>query len=110
MKEQIKKFLEKYKFLILFLTELGIFLDIFFFDSTSGLVILLLTVLWIMSIWLYKFEGKISVAGGLVFLTMCPFSLILKKEAFAEKLAIWAYMFLVVGVGQLFIEYLKEKK
>jgi len=36
--------------------------------------------------------------------------LILKKEPIAEKAAIWAYMFLVVGVGQLLKESFVNKK
>jgi len=118
MRKRLKKFLEKYKqslllrnkFWILLLTGVGIFIDIFIFDPTWDLVILFLTGLWILVIWLYKFEGKVSLAGGLVFLSLCPFLLIFKKEAIAEKAAIWAYMFLVVGVVQEFIEYLRENR
>lgn len=108
MKKRIRNFLEKYKLLILVLTGTGIFIDVFFFDPTWDLVILFLTGSLVLSIWLYEFEGRVSVAGGLIFLTMCPFLLLLKKELIAEKAAIWAYMFLVVGIGQLFLEYEKH--
>lgn len=57
-----------------------------------------------------RIKGQVLVGMGLVFLTLCPFLLILKEEATAEKAAIWAYMFLVVGIGQEFIEYFKERK
>jgi len=40
---------------------------------------------------------------------MCPFLLIFQKEPIAEKAAVWAYMFLLVGVIQMIIEYVKEK-
>ena len=109
MKEQIKKFLEKYKIWVLLLTGLGIFLDIFIFVPTRDLVILFLTGFWILSVWLYKFEGRVSVAGGLVFLVMCPFLLIFRKEPMAEKAAIWAYMFLVIGVFQGIFTKVKEE-
>lgn len=95
---------------VFFLGITGILLDVFVFDFTSDFVILLLTGLWIWSIWLYKFEGRISAGVALIFLLICPFLLILRKESIAEKAAIWAYMFLLVGVGQMFIEYLKENR
>jgi len=41
---------------------------------------------------------------------MCPFLLIFKKNLIAEKAAVWAYMFLVVGVIQMMIEYMKEER
>jgi len=84
--------------------------DIFIFDSTQDLVILFLTGLWILTVWLNHFEGRISIAGGLIFLAMCPFLLIFGKEAIAEKSAIWAYMFLAVGVGQMIVEYIREER
>jgi hypothetical protein len=57
-----------------------------------------------------RFEGRVSVAGALIFLALCPFLLIFKKDPIAEKAAIWAYMFLVVGTIQMFVEYAKEEK
>jgi hypothetical protein len=36
--------------------------------------------------------------------------LIFKKDPVAEKAAIWAYMFLVVGTIQMFVEFAKEEK
>lgn len=108
--KKIKGYLKKYKDWILVFTGIGILFDIFIFNLTWDLVILFLTGLWVLSVWLYKFKGKVSVAGGLIFLALCPFLLILKKEPLAEKSAIWAYMFLVVGVGQMFIEYKKHGK
>jgi len=85
-------------------------LDIFFFKFTSDLLILFLIALWILSARYYKFESRFSIAIALFFLTMCPFLLIFKKDPIAEKAAIWAYMFLVVGVVQMFIEYIASSK
>ncbi len=88
----------------------GILFDIFLFEPLLNTVILALTGLWVWVIRLYKFEGRVSIAGALIFLTMCPFLLIFKKDLVAEKAAIWAYMFLVVGVIQMIIEYIKEER
>jgi hypothetical protein len=107
--KKIKDFLKNYNWILVF-TGLGILFDIFIFNPTWDLVILFLTALWVLSVWLYKFEGRVSISGGLFFLILCPLLLIFGKESMAEKSAIWAYMFLVVGVVQLFVEYLKEER
>ena len=80
------------------------------FNATSDLLILMLTGLWIYLIRLYKFGSRVSVASALSFLALCPFLLILGKDGIAEKAAIWAYMFLLVGVCQMFLEYKNEFK
>ena len=109
----IKKIFKEYVFnqiTLLVLVILGILLDIFVFRFTSDLLILFLTGLWILSVYHFKFEGRVSIGFALVFLTLCPFLLIFNKEAIAEKAAVWAYMFLLVGVIQMIIEYIREER
>ena len=89
---------------------LGIFANIFILDFTSGLIILFLTGSLVYVIRQYKFNGEFSVAGSLIFLTICPFLLIFKKEQMAEKAGIWAYIFLVIGVIQMAWESKKDFK
>lgn len=118
--KQILKFLKDSPlFLKLILTNyffwliLGIFLiflDIFVFRISSDLLILLLIVLWIILVYRYKFDGRFSIGLALGFLVLCPFLLSFNNKPIADKAAIWAYLFLVVGVIQLFIEYLKEER
>jgi len=95
-------------FFWLILGIFGILLDIFVLKFTSDLLILFLTGLWILSVCHFKFKGETSIGLALGFLILCPFLLIFKKGLIAEKSAIWAYMFLVVGVVELFVEYLKD--
>jgi len=95
---------------VLFLSIIGILIDIFILSFISNLVFLALTGLWIGAVIGWKMEGRLSIAGALIFLTMCPFLLIFKKDAIAEKAAIWAYMFLAVGVVQQLIEFKKKPK
>jgi hypothetical protein len=97
-------------FLWLTLCILGILLDIFVFKFTSDLLILFLIGLWILSVFHFKLKGKISISLALSFLILCPFLLIFKKGLIAEKSATWVYMFLVVGVTQLFVRYLREER
>ena len=109
----IKKIFKEYIFnqiTILVLVILGILIDIFVLKFTSDLLILILTALWILSVYHFKFKGRTSIGLALGFLILCPFLLIFKKELIAEKAAIWAYMFLVVGAVQMFIEYVKEER
>ena len=94
----------------LFVSVIGILLDIFIFPLTSDVVILILTGLWIGAVIGWRLEGRFSILGALIFLTMCPFLLIFKKDPIAEKAAIWAYMFLVVGVIQQLIELKRKPK
>ena len=108
-----KKIFKEYVFnqiTLIILVILGILIDIFVFKFTSDFIILFLTGLWVLSIYRFKFEGRVSIGFALFFLILCPFLLIFKKELIAEKSAIWVYMFLVVGVGQMFIEYIREGK
>ena len=72
-------------------------------------MILFLTGLWILSVFHFKFEGRVSISLALGFLILCPFLLIFNKETIAEKSAVWAYMFLLVGVIQMIIEYIRKE-
>ena len=102
--------IRKYRLLLLFLTFGGILREIFLFNPVSDLVILLLAGFWILSIWICKFKGIVSFGGGLICLALCPILLVFKTEMFAEKAAVWAFIFLVIGTIQIYIENLKEEK
>lgn len=99
-----------FKDILLAFCLFGILFDIFFFELSWDWFILFFTGLWVWSVRLHKFEGRVSIAGGLIFLIMCPFLLISQKEAVAEKAAVWAYMFLLVGVIQMVVEYVREER
>ena len=107
---KIKNFLEGYKVWILVFTGVNILFDIFVLKFTSDLLILFLTGLWILLVCLFKFKSDVSISLALGFLILCPFLLILGKESIAEKSAIWAYMFLLVGAIQMIIEYIREER
>lgn len=100
----------KHKFWLLLAVGFGILLHIFVFQSFSSLIAIALVVLWILSIWLYKFKGRVSVTVALSFLILCSLLLMFGLEEITEKVATWAFTFLWLGVGQMFIEYIKEKR
>jgi len=108
--EKWRQFLGKYKLWLLVLTFGSILREIFLIKPTSDSVILFWTCFWILSAWICRFKGKVSFGGGLVCLTLCPILLVFKTAVFVEKAAAWAFLFFVVGVGQMSVEYLKEKK
>lgn len=65
------------------------------------------------SFWNKIKEGYfVSWSGGLAlfFLALCPFLLVFKKDALAEKSAIYAYYFLVISVILIIIENFSDKK
>ena len=97
---------------VVLITTLGfIALDILFFKTTTDLVVIFLAGLWILSAGRYHFKGNISVIGGLALLLLCPFLLIFKKVAVAEKSAIWAYVFLLFGFLKIWKEeYEKDRE
>ncbi|MBU2592607.1 hypothetical protein KKD61_04070, partial [Patescibacteria group bacterium] len=88
-------FLSKEVFLAIFF--LGIAFDIFLISAASDLIILFFILWWLALNLAFKFKSRFSIAVALFFLALCPFLLIFKMDSIAEKAAIWAYMFLVVG-------------
>lgn len=86
------------KITLFIITITVILIDIFVISFTSDIVIFILTAMWVWLVWVFKFEGRVSIVGALVFLSFCPFLIIFDEEPMAEKAAIWAYMFLVIGV------------
>lgn len=103
------KFIFTNCFFWFFVSISGIILDIFILKFISVLWILFLLILWILSIRHFKFKGKISVSLALIFLSLCPFLLIYKKEIIADKVANWIYIFLLIGLIQIFIDEINDK-
>jgi len=107
--KKIKNFFHSSRIWFLFVSFGGILVDILFVNFINSVIVLFLTSLWILSIWLYKFEGKISITIGLFFLPLCPFLLVFKKNLMAEKAAIWVYVFLVIGIFQQLLNKIKNR-
>lgn len=53
----------------------------------------------------YSWDNRVTATGALVCLAICPVLLILKQDAYAEVVAIYAYYFLIVTVLLQLIEY-----
>lgn len=58
----------------------------------------------------YRIDSRIPIAMALFLLVLVPIILILKLQASAEQLAIYAYYLLVAGVVVQFSEYIRESR
>ncbi len=67
-------------------------------------------VTWLLLALVVQHDGRISACVGLAFLATCPFLLIGKKEAVAERAADYAYIFLAIGVLVQMEEILLERQ
>ncbi|MDI6892106.1 MAG: LytR C-terminal domain-containing protein [Actinomycetota bacterium] len=109
-KSPIPKISRKSK-LVIILLSLIVFSAIFGSLSISGFVLrieyLILLHLFLSLIW--GMDSRISIGVALSFLMCCPFLLIFKCEQLAERIAIYAFYFLVVGVVLQLIEHMREK-
>src|SRR3989339_1606392 len=57
---------------------------------------------------LLKWDSRVFIAGGLLFLISCPLYLLQRKELMAEEMAVYAYYSLFLGVMLQIIEYWRE--
>lgn len=83
---------------------IGIFADIFVIRKYTDSTIYLFTILWIIGVSSYRFKSRHSYGFALIFLTFCPFLLYAEMDWVAEKSAVWAYVFLLIGVLHSTIE------
>jgi len=97
-------------FKIIFIYNLDYFLilvvlvDILIIQLTNDFVYLIIAVLWVVTLIVYKEDSKKTFIVSLAFIALCPVSLVLKFEPIAEQFGVWAFMFLVAGVVQIFWE------
>jgi|WetSurMetagenome_2_1015567.scaffolds.fasta_scaffold26477_2 hypothetical protein len=92
------------KWWILVLIFVGVF-AIWKLGIISGLLWLLF-----LSFLLFEWDSRVIAFLALISLASCPFLLILKKEAPAEQMAIYAYYFLVMTVVLQIIEYASHRE
>ena len=72
---------------------------------------LILVVLFILIFQKFRIEARIYIFFSIIYLTLIPLILlILNRPDFAEKSALLAYLFLILGVIFIFIEIVKKPK
>ncbi len=75
-----------------------ILLDVIFVEEIFHTILIVIASVWIFIIINFKLESRTSFVLSLFFLGLCPLLLIINLDTFAEKSAIWAYVFLATGV------------
>lgn len=94
-----KTIFSKYNFLAF--SFFGILFEIVYLPVSVDSIIIFLTLFWILTVRLFKFKGEVSVKIALVLLPFCPYLLSRNQSFLAEKVAVWVFMFLVVGVLEM---------
>ncbi len=93
---------------ILFIT---ILIEVFLVSSTSNFLLLIIITLWGITIFTYdNYDAQISYLFALFFLVLCFILLTMHLDAFADKSAIWAYLFLIIGTFQLVFSLRADRK
>lgn len=83
----------------------GSALDIFFLDNTLAIFSLLIFAFAVLLVWAFKIKYYVSFRIMGAFLFFSFLFLLVPNEDVAEKLAIWAYLFLLVGSVQYFAKF-----
>lgn len=84
--------------------------DILFIQKSSDFRIITVCLLWATLIYSYRYTPQKSFVGALLFLTLCPLLVFANMVYIAEKSAIWAYMYLVMGTIHAVIELKRDGK
>ncbi len=106
--KKFKIFLQNIKMRILAITLIVILIEIIFFAKINDLTILITTALLIIGIRLNRLNEIVLIGIGLVLIIFCPVLLAFKQIFIAERVAIWAYIFLLLGVVKRIIISLRQ--
>jgi len=112
--KEFKKSLLKFRFLAFLLGGIGLLLDIIFSQSVDVIPQMVIVLFWLILAWLYRLSEKIFFAMAVIFLILTPIHLIFGREILAEKLAVWGFLFIGLGLFWWIMEettnFLKDLK
>ena len=95
---------------ILFLSILGILVNVFSIDLRSNLLVIPLAGFWIWAAHSWRFKAKVSIISALALIFTCPYFMISGKEQIAQRMAVWVYLFLIIGLIQMCIAFPRFKQ
>lgn len=84
--------------------------DIFWLKESYDSLFVGLLFLWTLISRRFHFESRIAAVFALGFLVITPIMLVFGQDFFAEKIAVWAYLFLCVTVVQQIYELKKKPR
>ena len=94
-----------YQYLSL-LATIFISYDIFWLTKTYDFIFLAILLLWGLISRRFRFESRIAAVFTLGFMVLVPVMMLFGQEVYAEKTAVWAYLFLSITV----IQHIYEKR
>ena len=104
MLKKFKSQIFKYRAYLLGIFCLGLIWDIFFNPQISDLAVLILGILWILTIFNFRFEPKISFVLAATSYGISFIFQFFNQEMIMEKGASWFFVFLLIGLVQSFRE------
>lgn len=118
MKQAIKYFFSainkrsyEYRLALITLFFVGVAIDVFYFHDDSDVRLFLLLLFWFYITRLYRFKVETTLKVALFFLGPLFFLFIFVNASFySERLAVWIYMFLVLGLVQQVITLWRDEK
>ncbi len=89
---------------------LFILLDIFQIQQSSGFFLLAISFLWGLTLLRHRFESRISAVFALFFFIITPLCILFDAQYYAEKSAVWSYLFLCIAtISQIYEIVFKPK-
>lgn len=79
----------------------GIFADVFFFETTSDIRLVFLVLLWLLVLKAFQFKSDVTfkiVAGYLLILFLL--FIFARTSSASERLSTWIYLFFIIGLIQ----------
>ena len=111
--KRLENFFISYQPQLLFCLVIFIFLYFFSGLPYLGLILdkkIILYILWVVAILIFRVPGRFSIKAALISLLFSLPLLLLQREKLAEEMGNLAYEFLLVGIIQELVGYLRERK
>jgi hypothetical protein len=84
--------------------------DIFFLTESYDHLYLSLILLWSLLIYRYRFDSQISSGMALILLIITPIFILFGADVWSERVAVWAFLYLSISVGQQIYEARRPQK
>ena len=101
--KNMSKFLKKNKILVLSVGMIALFLHVIFFQSINSIMILPFLFYWIVIGIFYKLDERYFFGIAIFFLVLSIPPFLLGHIVLAERLSVWEFLFLILGLWQWFI-------
>lgn len=89
-------------------TSMVVWIHIQYVISTVEFVVLGVLFIWFMAIRSYRLLSNIAICVVLVLLAAVVYTRMIMNEVLTDKLFLWAYIFLCIGVGQKWFVSIKQ--